>query len=167
MVPAPVHTCGPARRASLACVIVLCGVVLSACGLGRGTSDARLTTAWIGVQEQFDRLAKFELDFRATAAAAVDKPEAEKLRFVRDALDRRSQLQLGLKRELRRFTRAAAPEPQAERMQYAMKVKLEMDKLRAIETGSLPAVKALALDKYEGELSAYQAQRDAELRSAR
>jgi hypothetical protein len=150
------------RATGLVC-LALC---LSACHRV-SASEEHLTREWAGVQARFDRLATFEYDFRTSAAALAGKPDSERLQFVRDALDRRAELQRGLKQELQRFTRAAASEPQSARLPYSRRVRLEMNRLEAIEAGSLPAVKALALDKYEGELSAYQSRKDAELRGAK
>lgn len=153
------------RQCSVALVLLACCV--SACGSVRTTSEDRLAREWTGVQVQFDRLAAFELEFRAAAAAAASRTDSERIRFVRDALDRRARLQLDLKRELKRFTAATASEPHAARVQYARKLQLEMAKLRAVVEGTVPAVKALALGKYDDELTAYQAQKDTELRDGR
>ena len=163
----PDPTRGPAFRAIAFCTAIVLAIGASSCAGRRDTSEERLTREWIGVQAQFERLEKFELDFRVAAADASAKPDTEKLRFVRDALDRRSDLQIGLKRELQRFTKAAAREPRSARTPYIIKVNVAMDKLRTVENESLPAIRALGLRKYETELSAYQAQRDAALQTAK
>jgi hypothetical protein len=162
----PARGCGQASSALFCFVTVLLAVVLASCAAGRASED-RLSRGWRSVQEQFDRLVAFELEFRVAAAAAAGKTEAEKVRFVRDALDHRSQLQMGLKRELRQFTRAVASEPQVARLPYSKRVRVEMDRLMAVQAETLPSVKALALDKFEGELRDHQAKLDAALRDAR
>ncbi|MBI4474245.1 MAG: hypothetical protein HY646_16355 [Acidobacteria bacterium] len=146
-------------------VAALVVVLLSCCGPRRSASEERLSRIWMDVQEQFDRLAEFEVGFRAAAAASVNKTDAEKLRLAREALDQKYQLQLNLKRELKRFTKAAAAAPKSARLPYIKKVRAEMDKLAGIEAATLPSVKALALDKYEKELKAYREEKDAELRT--
>lgn len=158
---------GQAARMLFYSGAALLAMLLSACGARPGPSEQRLNHAWFAVQAEFDRLATFELDFRVAAAAAARKTEAERLTFIRDALDRRSQLQIGLKRELSRFTRTAASEPRSARVANIKKLQREMDKLMALQAGSGPSVKALALEKFDGELRAYQAHLDAELRSAK
>lgn len=153
-----------ASRLRICSSAVVITAVLSACSAHQNPSEQRLRTAWIGVQEQLDRLAKFEFDFRAAAAAAARKTEAEKLQFVRDALVQRSQLMTGLQRELRGFAAAAASEPKAVRIANIKKYQREMDKLAAIQKGTIPSLKALALEKFEDQLRGYQAHLDAELR---
>lgn len=146
---------------------VLIALVLSSCAAGRSASEDRISRRWMAVQDQFDRLVAFELEFRVTAAAVAAKSEAEKLRFVRDALDRRAALQIRLKRELREFITVAASEPHAARVPYSRRVRIEMDKVTAAQADTVPSVKALALDQFEGELRAYQATLDTALREAR
>lgn len=158
---------GRASSMMFSSTILLLAMWHAGCGGLRGTAEERLDRRWKSVQEQFDRLSAFELEFRVAAAAAAGESDADKLQFVRSALDRRSQLQLGLKRELRRFTAASASEPQSARLPYVTRLRLEMEKLKAVMAASEPSVKALALERYEAELAAYQAQKDAELRDGR
>jgi hypothetical protein len=68
---------------------------------------------------------------------------------------------------VRALAAAAASEPESARLATVKQYQHEMDKLAAIRKETLQSLKALALEKFEGQLRDYQAQLDAELRTAR
>ena len=149
---------GAGHRCTLAVVLAL--LLTSGCARNDGTDVANGT--WSDVQVQFDRLETLEVDFRVAAAAAVGKPDPEKLQLVRDALRAKFQMQADLRRTMQHTTKALASQPMSVRASYASYLRGQQQKFKAVESATAPAVDSLGLKKYDKELGAYSAELAAE-----
>ena len=151
-VGSPFHwTCGGARQWGAIAVVF---VALLASGCTPGGTDA-VNSLWNDVQVQFDRVEQFELNFRTAAAAAVGKPEAERLQLAREMLQEKFRLQLELRRTMQRRIRSLASKPMSVRAAYAAYVRDQEKRMAALQQASIPAAVSLGLDKYDKQLAAY------------
>jgi hypothetical protein len=156
---------GPLRqvvRAFIALGVAVVCAAASGCGDGL-TSEQRAAASWANVQQEFNGLARFELQFRTDAIAAAGKREDERLRFVRGALEQRLQLRTSLKRALQGFTKKMSGEQQALRVAYSRRMTDEMAKLESITRESGPAAATLKLRDHDADLRAFETARQAQL----
>ena len=93
------------------CAIAVVLALLSTPACARDARADRVNDDWRTVQSVFDRVEKFETEFRVAAAAEAGKPDSEKLQFARDVLSKKLQLQFDLQEEIRRTTTTLASRP--------------------------------------------------------
>lgn len=135
-------------------------MLLSVAGCGGSTAATRLAPVWARVQEHFERLERFELDFRRASAAEVGKVDAEKLEFVRNALEERAGLQVVLEREMKRASKTLLSESQAVRALYLTNLRNALEHLKVVQEQTRPSIENLGLQKYTRELREYRRRAD-------
>lgn len=164
----PIRPCNPAPAnhplqapvSSCCATNLLIVMLLFATGCGASVDEKRLAPVWSRVQVQFDRLERFELEFRHASVAEVSKTDQEKLEFVRKALERRAGLQVELTREMQQATKALMFEPESVRSSYVARLRSAVERLKVVQNQTKPAIEKLRLQKYVTELGEYRVQAD-------